>query len=46
MSERPAYGDQPCDNEGGIGAGHDELTVRHVDNAHLAEGQRQAQCCQ
>ena len=27
----------------GVAAGHDELAVRHVDDAHLTEGQRQAQ---
>ena len=27
----------------GVGAGHEELAVRHVDDAHLAEGQREAE---
>ena len=30
-------------DEGGVGAGHDELAVRHVDDAHLAERERQAE---
>ncbi len=32
-----------CSDVGGVGAGHDELAVRHVDDAHLAEGQGQAE---
>ena len=30
----------------GVGAGHEELAVRHVDHAHLAERERQAERCQ
>src|SRR5690606_32629490 len=31
------------DNVGGVTTGHDELTVRHIDHAHLTEGQRETQ---
>ena len=36
-------GEHLLHDERGVGAGHDELAVRHVDDAHLAEGQRQAE---
>jgi hypothetical protein len=35
--------DQRLHQERGVGAGHDELSVRHVDDAHLAEGEGEAE---
>ena len=42
-SEAPALVIDLLDDVRGVGAGHDELAVRHVDDAHLAEGQGQAE---
>ena len=36
-------GDDLLGEVGGVGAGHQELAVRHVDHAHLTEGQRQSE---
>ena len=41
--EIPAFADHLLHHVRRVGPGHDELAVGHVDHAHLAEGQGQAE---